>query len=143
MRVGTLITLILFLLIGNSGCGFLDEARVCEGYIENVAEPLWPDEPAVALVTWPILIPLHAGGLAVSATVDQTCRTFESAVPASIETKNYFLLPVPEDNVLLHRSLILPKFVATPLIWVGSYLVRWFLPIGSEDFVISEPEESE
>ena len=90
MRIVILFAVIFMISVGGSGCGFLNDAKVSEGYLRNVAEPLWPDDAAVALVSWPILLPTHAGGLAVSATLDQTVRTFKSTVPASKEIKNYF-----------------------------------------------------
>lgn len=102
-------------------CGFLSQARVSEAYIDEFG----PNDATECLVTWPI----HAIALPITATIDQTVRTIESTVPAGRDAVDLFLLDFSDNNVMLSRTVALPKLIITPVVFVGSYLARWFVPI--------------
>jgi hypothetical protein len=116
-------------------CGFLSQARISEAYIEEFA----PDDAAECLVTWPI----HAIALPITAMLDQGIHTFEAIPPAGRDAGDFFLMEFSQNNVMLARTVAVPKLLATPAIFIGSYLVRWFVPIGPDDRPFGEPEESE
>lgn len=107
------------------GCGFVDQTRACECYIDH----MWPENNAVLLGTWPFHV-IMLGGCVV---VDQGARTAESVVPAGRDAYDYLTLPVNDDNIMLHRTVVVPKTLATPLIFVGSYAARWLAPIEEDD----------
>ncbi len=141
MKRLAVLSLVLGVVSSNVGCGFTDEARTCEFYEEHVLDPLWPDDTRVVLVTWPVLVPFHGTGLAVSATIDQTIRTGEIVVPASCDAADYFDMPVPDDNIMLHRTIVVPKYLGTPFVWLGSYIARWFAPISADARVFGSDDD--
>ena len=120
----------LFLLL--AGCGFLDKSRLTDAYFD-VIPSLWPDNDAVELVTWPVLFAGHGTVLLGCATIDQGFRTFESVVPAGRDAYDYLIMPGNRNNVMLHQTIVVPKALATPVIFTGSYFVRWLLPFDEEE----------
>ena len=121
-RIAVLLTLFLPLLVG---CGFLADARVCEAYGENV----WPDDEVAILMTWPF----HGAMMLGCAAIDQGIRTFECLPPAARDAYDYFVLPGTGNNIMFDRTIAVPKTLATPVIFVGSYGARWLLPLDEED----------
>lgn len=116
----------LLLLLILPGCGFLDKPRLCEDYFDWAVRD---SDKVILLTTWPI----HAVVLAGCATVDQGCRTVESVPPAAVDAWDYLVMPVSDDNVMLRQTILVPKLLATPLIFVGSYAVRWLIPIPDDE----------
>lgn len=114
-------------------CGFLADPYISEAYVEA----FFPESVTECLVTWP----LHAVVLPVTATADQGIRTVETVVPAGRDAVDYVQLDFTKDNVMLSRTVAVPKLIATPLIFVGSYVARWFFPFekGDRPFVDQEP----
>lgn len=123
--------LALLMIVALSGCGFLNEPRACEAY----GKTFLPDEEAAILVTWPIHLVMLCG----CAAIDQGARTVESLIPAGRDAYDYLVLPVNDDNVMFARTVAVPKAVTTPVIFVGSYAVRWLIPLDED----SQPFEVE
>jgi len=117
---------LLALVFLSSGCGYLEDARVCKKYVKKVIEPCGE---VGNLLLWPI----HLVGLAGCAVIDQGARTFEIIPTAGRDSWDYFLMEGRGNNVMFERSVAIPKTVATPLIFVGSYLTRWLFPADNED----------
>ncbi len=113
------------LALSLSHCGFFAQPRVSEAYLENFA----PEDEVECLVTWPI----HAVALPLTATIDQGARTVEATVPAGRDAWDFVLLEFSDDNLMLSRTLAVPKLLITPGIFVGSYLTRWFYPLDDDD----------
>lgn len=116
-------------------CGFVAQPRLSEAYIEEFT----PEDATECLVTWPI----HAVALPITATIDQGARTVESTVPAGRDAIDFFLLDISDDNIMLSRTIAIPKLLATPAIFLGSYIARWFIPIDEEDRPFGEYELEE
>lgn len=114
------ISLVVLFCLSCTGCGFLDRPRLCEGYMDNC----WPDDDRVTLVTWPF----HLAMLTACAAGDQTIRTFESLPPAAGDAYDYFRIRARGNNVMFERTVAVPKMAATPAVFCGSYLCRWFVP---------------
>ncbi len=106
-------------------CGFLSNPRVSKEYLEHAIS----DNEAVCLVTWPI----HVVGLPVAALVDQTIRTFEIVPDAGRDAVDFFLIRGDGNNIILERTIAAPKAVVSPVVFVGSYIARWFFPFGEDD----------
>jgi hypothetical protein len=121
--VTSMLTLGPVLLEG--GCGFIAEPRVCEEYFDHMA----PESEEACLVTWPFHLVLLAG----CATVDQTVRTFECAGPAGRDACDYLCLRGNGNNIMFEHTIGLPKTLATPVVFVGSYVARWLFPLEAED----------
>lgn len=122
-KVGLLPALLLAAL--SAHCGFLAQPRVSEAYIEAFA----PEDATECLVTWPI----HAVALPITATIDQGARTVEAALPAGRDALDFFWLDISDDNLMLSRTIAVPKLLVTPGIFLGSYIARWFYPLDAED----------
>ncbi len=135
MRVRILLVTLVAAL--GSRCGFLADPYISEAYVEA----FFPESVTECLVTWP----LHAVALPVVATADQGIRTVEAVVPAGRDAVDYVYLDFTEHNVMLSRTVAIPKLVATPLIFVGSYVARWFYPFERDErpFVAQEEEYEE
>jgi hypothetical protein len=106
-------------------CGFLSNPRVSKEYLEHAVA----DDEATCLVTWPI----HIVGLPAAALVDQTIRTFEILPDAGRDAADFFLLRGDGNNIILERTVAAPKAIVSPLVFVGSYVARWFYPFGEDD----------
>ena len=113
-------------------CGFLSEARISSAYLDEFA----PQDETECLITWP----MHAVVLPVTATLDQGIHTFEAAPPAGRDAIDFFFLEIGENNIMLSRTIAVPKLIATPAIFLGSYIVRWFIPIDHTDRPFGEYE---
>lgn len=121
MRIQLLKTSLILALAAVTGCGFLREARVCEEYCDTFV----PNDEAALLVTWPI----HLGMLAGCAAVDQSITTFECIGPAGRDSYEYLTMKHNKNNIMLDRTIAVPRALATPLIFTGSYTVRWMFPV--------------
>jgi len=117
-----LIPSLLFL----SGCGFIQHPRLTDDYWEDVVEKT---SPQLNLVVWPI----HGVVLFVCAIIDQTIYSFEIFYPALRDAYQYLILRGNGNNIMFEHTIAVPKTVATPLVFVGSYLARWFVPIGHDE----------
>ncbi|MEQ9367257.1 MAG: hypothetical protein RIF32_23700 [Leptospirales bacterium] len=106
-------------------CGFFAQPRVSEAYLDE----FMPESATECLVTWPI----HAIALPITATIDQGARTFEATLPAGRDALDFFWLEISDDNVMLSRTIAVPKLLVTPGIFVGSYIARWFYPLDDDD----------
>ncbi len=115
--------LILILLLFPS-CGYLHNPRVSNAYIDNMI----PSSAAANLVLWPV----HLTALLACGIVDQTMRTFESVPPSGKDGVDFFLIRGSGNNVMLERTIAVPKIIATPIVMLGSYLVRWLFPLGED-----------
>ncbi len=103
------------------GCGFMRNARLCEGYVEEVV----PDDPALNLVIWPF----HVVGLTVCAVIDQTINTFEIFPSCATDACDYLLLRGNGNNIIFEHSIIVPKTAVTPVMFLLSYVIRWLFPV--------------
>lgn len=103
-------------------CGFIQRDGLSEAYVDNVVEDI---DDATCVVTWPV----HLLVLTFTAILDQTLHTFLIFPPTFRDSMDYFLLEGNGNNILLERAVFIPKAVATPLIFVLSYVTRWFVPI--------------
>ncbi len=139
MRRLAVIVIVASLLL--SGCGFIRNARVCEQYIDHMI----PAEDSQAmLVTWPFHLVMLTG----CALIDQAITTFEIIPSCGVDSWDYLLLHGSGNNILFEHAILIPKTIATPVIFVGSYLVRWLFPVEldqrpfqmDEPFVFPEPE---
>lgn len=106
-------------------CGFLSNPRVSKEYLEHAVA----DDEATCLVTWPI----HVVGLPAAALIDQTIRTFEIVPDAGRDAADFFFLRGDGNNIILERTIAVPKAIVSPLVFVGSYIARWFYPFGEDD----------
>ena len=134
-RVLRSLLICIVLALSLSHCGFFAQPRVSEAYLENFA----PEDEVECLVTWPI----HAIALPVTATIDQGARTVEATVPAGRDAWDFVLLQFSDDNIMLSRTLAVPKLLITPGIFVGSYLTRWFYPLDDDDRPFGEYDYQE
>ena len=103
------------------GCGFIRNARLCEQYIGHMV----PEEPQINIVIWPF----HLVMLTCCAAIDQFITTFEIFKPAAVDGYDYLIMRGNGNNILFERSVMIPKTLATPVIFTGSYVMRWLFPI--------------
>lgn len=116
---------LLTLIFSASNCGFVRNARVTKEYIDVAT----PDSEGECLVTWPI----HVVLIPIMAIIDQTIHTFEIIPEAFVDAKDYLFLRGNGNNIMLESTIAVPKTVATPIIFVVSYIGRWFFPFDSDD----------
>ncbi|MCB1172735.1 MAG: hypothetical protein KDK39_04180 [Leptospiraceae bacterium] len=114
-------------------CGFIRSARVSGDYVEAMA----PESAEECLVTWPF----HAVMLPITAIIDQVIHTFEIIPEAGRDAKDYFFLRGNGNNIMLERAVFIPKTVATPLIFVLSYITRWLVPIDEDTTPFQQGDE--
>jgi hypothetical protein len=119
-----------------SGCGFLRNARVCEQYTDHMIPH---ENPQFMLLTWPFHIVMLTG----CAIIDQVITTFEIIPSCSIDSWDYLILRGNGNNILFERTILIPKTLATPVVFVGSYFVRWLLPVELDErpFRMDKPVE--
>lgn len=108
-------------IICTTSCGFLREARVTKSYHENIG----PDSVEECLITWPF----HAILYPVTAIIDQVIHTFEIIPEAWTDAADYLYLRGNGNNIMLERTIAVPKTLATPVVYILSYISRWFFPI--------------
>lgn len=116
--------LCLFLIVFFSwNCGYIHNPRVSKVYWENAV----PDSPTSinCITLWPI----HLVVLILCGVVDQTIHSVEIVYPAGVDSVDYFLLRGNGNNIMLERTIAVPKAASTPIIFVSSYIVRWFVPV--------------
>jgi hypothetical protein len=130
-RLAVIIIAVSLLL---SGCGFLRNARVCEQYLDHMIPR---EEPQLMLITWPFHLVMLAG----CAVIDQAITTFEIIPSCGVDSWDYLILHGNGNNILFERSILIPKTLATPVIFIGSYIVRWFVPVELDErpFQMDEP----
>ena len=102
-------------------CGYLHNPRVSRVYWDNAV----PDSATVNLVLWPI----HLAALLLCGVVDQSIRSIEIVYPSGEDAVDYFYLRGNGNNIMLEKTIAIPKTAATPVIFVLAYVVRWFIPI--------------
>ena len=118
------ISLLIFFCSILSQCGYWHNPRFTKAYAENAI----PDSLTVNLVIWPI----HLGAFAVCGVIDQSIHSIEIIPDAGIDAADYFFLRVNGRNIMLERTIAVPKTLATPLIFVLSYTTRWIYPMSSD-----------
>jgi hypothetical protein len=133
MKIKTIITLAIIFGTSLCGCGFIDHPYLSEGYVKNV---ITPSNCETNFAIWPA----HVVVLTATASVDQGARTAESFVPAAKDAYGYLILRGNGNNVMLERMVAIPKTLATPIVFVISYVVRWLTPVSDEDLMFEIKE---
>ena len=123
-----LLTACAALLLGTAGCGSIASHRnmLSYHYFDNVASEM---DEATCLVTWPF----HLVVLTGLYVVDQTIYTVVCIEPAGRDSIDYLKIKGNGNNVMLEHTIAAPKIVATPVIFVGSWLTRWVFPFEKSD----------
>ena len=123
----------LFLFGTLTDCGFLQKRRLTEPYFTHVVAP----NTGSCVVLWPV----HLVALLGAAVIDQSIHTFEAVPPAARDAVDFFFLEGNGNNIMLELTVAVPKTLATPLIFIGSYLARWFVPFSdtARPFHIQRP----
>jgi len=114
-----------------AGCGSL---RGRDTLAKKYVDHCWPDDERVCLTTWPF----HVVAISSCFVVDQTLWTFHCVPPAARDAGDYFLMRGSGNNIMLEHTIAVPKALATPAIFVGSFLVRWIAPIGETERVFKQ-----
>lgn len=127
-----------------TGCGFVENARVCkvvaDTWGETVVEPCfdlaeaWPEAVGDAfgdyyLLCWPVSLPASAIAFAVpmtatvalaappfaaAAAVDEGIRLVEVAPAAWRDASGFFRWSGSRHNILIHRAALAPRVAAMP-----------------------------
>jgi len=123
-----LLTACAALILGTAGCGSVAtyERMFSFQYIKSVGMGL---DEATCLVTWPF----HLVVLTGLYVIDQTVYTVVCIEPAGRDSIDYLKIKGNGNNVMLEHTIAAPKIVATPVIFVGSWLTRWVFPFEKSD----------